>query len=234
MYNRSRFPLKLILFDIDSTLVRVERTVIAALLRDLLAAVDHHAPIEDFDVHGKTDRQILRELRELAGVGGDHDADRDAMERLIIDHWRAHLDATTVELMPGVVPLLEDLSRRDDVALGLLTGNLEEAAWLKLDIHELSHYFRFGAFGSDSERRNDLPPIALQRAADAHGRRFDVASTLIIGDSNRDIECAAAWGIRSLAVATGSLDADALRSHGPDAVVDTLDDRTYLDTFLLD
>lgn len=226
--------MKLILFDIDSTLVSVDRAVTRELTRWLLAeALDYHEALESFELHGKTDRQIIRELREIAGAASDTEApDVDLMERMIVEHWREHLTPATVTLLPGVRPLLEDLGRRHDVALGVLTGNLEESAGLKLSIHDLAGYFPFGAYGSDSDRRIDLPPIALQRARAHHGRELEFSSTLIIGDSHRDIECARPWGIRTLAVATGSLDIEALRSHGPDAAVESLLDRSYLDTFL--
>jgi phosphoglycolate phosphatase len=223
---------KLILFDIDSTLVRVSRRVTHELTTALLAAIDYHETLESYELHGKTDRQVIRELCDVAGVAADAGPDRSSLEELIVRHWHAHLGRETLALMPGVVPLLDDLAARDDVALGVLTGNLEEAAWLKLAVHDLARYFPFGAFGSDAEHRVDLPPIALERARAHHRASFEYSSTLIVGDSHRDIECARAWGIRVLTVATGSLDVEALRSHGPEAVVDTLLDRSYLDTFL--
>ncbi|HVK40587.1 MAG TPA: HAD hydrolase-like protein [Candidatus Kapabacteria bacterium] len=239
IYDRRFLPVKLILFDIDSTLVSVARPVIQSLTRRLLGeALDYHEALEGYELHGKTDRQIIRELREIAGDatdgGGGNGDVGSAMERMIVEHWRDHLNEETVELMPGVTALLDDLDARDDVALGLLTGNLEESAHLKLAIHDLDRYFPFGAYGSDSERRVELPPIALDRARMHHGIAIEYDRTLIVGDSHRDIECARAWGIRALAVATGSLDLDTLRSHGPDAAVESLLDRTYLDTFLDD
>jgi phosphoglycolate phosphatase-like HAD superfamily hydrolase len=232
IYYRVHFTMKLILFDIDSTLVRVARPVIRELTRTLLAAVDHHEPLDAYELHGKTDRQVIRELRAVAGVDADTGPDAHAMERLIIAFWHTHLSRDTVELLPGVVALLEDLRARGDVALGVLTGNLEEGARLKLAIHGLDEYFRFGAYGSDADNRIDLPPIALRRARAAYGVPFESSSTLVVGDSNRDIDCARAWGLRTLAVATGSLDVQTLREHGPDAAVETLLDRSYLDTFL--
>lgn len=236
IYDRRFLPVKLILFDIDSTLVSVARPVIDALPRRLLAdALDYHEPIEGFELHGKTDPQIIRELRAIAGANGDGEAeDLRVMEGMIIEHWQAHLNVQTVELLPGVESLLDDLVARDDVALGVLTGNLEVSAHLKLSIHGLGRFFPFGAYGSDAERRVELPPIALDRARAHYRSPMAFERTLIIGDSHRDIECARAWGIRALAVATGSLDIDTLRSHGPDAAVETLLDRSYLDTFLDD
>jgi phosphoglycolate phosphatase len=224
---------KLILFDIDSTLVSVDRDVSSELTRWLMAEVlDYHEPLDGFELHGKTDRQIIRELRAIAGAGAGSTIEGERMESMIVEHWRSHLTRETVRLMPGVQALLDDLDTRDDVALGVLTGNLEESARIKLAVHALERYFPFGAFGSDAERRVDLPPIALERARAHLGADLGYSSTIIVGDSHRDIECARAWGIRTLAVATGSLDVETLRAHNPDAAVESLLDRSYLDTFL--
>jgi phosphoglycolate phosphatase-like HAD superfamily hydrolase len=224
---------KLILFDVDGTILRVRRQItrdlIASLLRDVLG-LTHGA--EGFDLHGKTDRQIVRELCEIAGAHGSVQHHAAEMERLIVDHWRAHLRPDTVELLPGAVDTIELLDARDDVALGLLTGNLEEGARLKLAQHELNRHFPIGAFGSDADHRTDLPRIALDRAAAWYGRPFAADDSLIIGDSFRDIECARSAGMHVLAVATGNMDRNELSSYDPDYVCDTLQDRTFLEHFL--
>lgn len=218
--------MKLLLFDIDGTLVRVQHDVLDEVLRAICRhGLGNAAVADNMELHGKTDRLIMMELCTRAGIEGE-EAMRccDLMERALLDQWTEHLNAVTVELLPGVRDLLERLDARPGISLALLTGNLEPAARMKLAPHDLNRFFPFGAYGSDAVNRNELPPIALQRAEAHAAHRFTYEATTIIGDSHRDIHCAQAWGIRSLAVATGSLSADELRGHGPDVVWQTLAD----------
>ncbi len=113
-----------------------------------------------------------------------------------------------------MVPLLERLAARDDVLLGLLTGNWRGGARIKLSRFDLGRFFGFGAFGDDAVDRRDLVPVALERAADVAGRRFAPGEVLIVGDSELDVDCARAAGIRSLAVATGHTPLERLRAAG--------------------
>jgi phosphoglycolate phosphatase len=221
--------MKLILFDIDGTLVNVDAGVTRGAIREVLAGGLGH----DVELHGKTDRQIMLELCEALGHGADDAHARlDAMERILVGHWERHLDPGNVTLLPGVVELLDRLSVTDGVMLGLLTGNVETAARLKLAPHDLNRYFSFGSFGSDAVSRADLPPIALRRASRIAGRELAFERTLIVGDSHRDIACARAWGIRAMAVATGVLSAQALREHAPDALCDSLLESDYIFDFI--
>ncbi|HVZ39384.1 MAG TPA: HAD hydrolase-like protein [Candidatus Kapabacteria bacterium] len=218
--------MKLLLFDIDGTLVRVRHDVLAGVLRsicrDVLGDAGH---ADNMELHGKTDRLIMLELCSRAGITGS-DAARlcSRMERALLEQWEMHLDAETVELLPGVRELVERLAERPGICLALLTGNLEPAARMKLAPHDLNGFFPFGAYGSDAVNRNDLPPIALERAHAHAAHRFTYQATVIIGDSHRDIGCARAWGIRSLAVATGSLTEEELLGHEPDVVWPSLAD----------
>lgn len=231
--NRSS-AMKLILFDIDGTLVHVRRDVLVGVLGDVVRHGTGHAEgVEGIELHGKTDRQIMLEICAAAGVDAAEAHDRCTMmtDRLL-EAWTHVLDAETVEVLPGVAGLLEHLASRDDVRLGLLTGNLEPAARMKLAPHDLNRYFAVGAYGSDAIDRADLPPIALARASALDGRAFTAAETLIIGDSHRDIACAHASGIRALAVATGSLTIDDLLAHNPDGICASLEDHEYVFEFL--
>ncbi len=225
---------KLILFDIDGTLISVDRQVTSGLIERIVTdLLGHQGELPEHELHGKTDRQIFLELCELTGRSREEGvALLDRFDAYICGRWSELLDRSTVKVHPGVPDLLDRLSGRDDVVLGLLTGNLEPAARLKLDPHDLSDYFRFGAFGSDAVDRVDLPPIALRRANDLHGDALSYERTLIIGDSHRDIACARAWGIAALAVGTGSLSAEELRRWEPDAVCDDLSDDSFIHTFL--
>jgi len=226
--------MKLILFDIDGTLVNVRSEVTRNAIRQVLATVlDHHDDLGEVELHGKTDRQIMLELCQIVGCAGDAAlANVEPMTDVLLAHWERHLSSETVELLPGVGDLLERLSNTEGVALGLLTGNLERAARMKLAPHDLNRYFPFGSFGSDAVRREDLPPIALGRANGLGDERFSYERTMIIGDSHRDIACARAWGIRALAVATGGMSADELRLHSPDGLCESLLESEYIFEFI--
>lgn len=226
--------MKLILFDIDGTLVHVRHDITRGALREVVRlGLGHDDELGDVELHGKTDRQILLEICDALGhTSDDRHARCDTMQDLLMEYWYRHLTADTVEVLPGVLNLLERLRGMENVKLGLLTGNLEAGARLKLAPHDLNRFFSFGAFGSDAVDRVQLPPIARQRAGEQGGEEFPYDQMLIIGDSHRDIACAQAWGIRSLAVATGMLDAGQLRGYGPDAVCESLADDSYIFEFI--
>jgi len=228
--------MKLILFDIDGTLIRVRADAHRRAIDELLGTLfDHHDGSPPVEMHGKTDRQIFLEIAGILGIDSATAEERVSdLDSALCAVWDRHLDASSVIVLEGVRELLDDLSARDDLRLGLLTGNLESCARRKLAPHGLDQYFPFGAFGSDAIDRNDLPPIALDRARTLHGLDIDFDRTLIIGDSHRDIACARAWGIRSLAVATGSLSVEDLLRHEPDAVCASLRDNSYIMNFLLE
>jgi phosphoglycolate phosphatase-like HAD superfamily hydrolase len=152
---------------------------------------------------GRTDTAIARDLAALAGVGGARfEAGLPEFQAVCADAFAARcppsLDA---HLAPGITELLDGVAARDGVVLSLVTGNYEGIARLKLDRAGIGHHFPpgQGGFGSDSEHRDELPPIARARAGGYPRER-----TLVIGDTPLDIACARADGLRVLAVATGS------------------------------
>lgn len=226
--------MKLILFDIDGTLVHVRHDITRGALREVVRlGLGHDDELGDMELHGKTDRQILLEICDALGHNDDDRHVRcDTMQDLLMEYWHRHLTADTVEVLPGVLDLLDRLHGMENVRLGLLTGNLEPGARLKLAPHDLNRFFPFGAFGSDAVDRVQLPPVAQKRAGDLDGKEFPFDQMLIIGDSHRDIACARAWGIRSLAVATGMLDMEQLRGYDPDAVCESLIDDSYIFEFI--
>src|SRR6185369_1034161 len=121
-----------------------------------------------------------------------------------------------VQTLPGIVPLLDALASHDDVTLALLTGNIEPGARLKLGGADLNGYFPFGAFGSDSAKREELPPIAVERASRIDGYRFSGRDVVIIGDSIYDVRCGTPHQATTIAVASGKTSAERLRAENPD------------------
>ncbi len=178
-----------------------------------------------FPLNGRTDAWIVAQF----AAGHELDGDPDALHRFHQAYLR-HLERELEHpgprkgIMPGVRPLLDHLSERRDIVLGLLTGNLEAGARLKLQHFDLWKYFSTGAFGGEVVERNHLFAVALDRVAEVHGARFDPSDVVIVGDTPFDVAVARAGGARSVAVATGSHDSHALAASGADVVLDDLSD----------
>ncbi len=218
----------LLLFDIDGTLMKGASAAHATALCQALQNV-HGVDVEGVrlagSAAGRTDGEIARLYLLEAGVSAERidelAADvRDECCRLYAGLCPADLSAMVVR---GVPALLESLSARDDIQLSLVTGNFEAVARLKLKAAGLAHWFPRGqgGFGSDSEDRTMLPPIARRRAGEAAGRStsWPRERTLVIGDTPRDIACARADDLRCVAVTTGPHGRDDL--VGADLIAET-------------
>jgi len=223
--------MRLILFDIDGTLLWTDGAGRRAIHRALLDEMGTAAPIESYRFDGKTDPQIVRELLGLAGHPDSESEDRiTAVCRRYVDLLTAELEKPTqaTKLYPGIADLLAALEpyEADGRALvGLLTGNVQAGAALKLRSAGLDpSRFTVGAFGSDSHARPELPAVAARRATERTGRRFTGADIVIIGDTPDDVACARPMGARTVAVATGFYNAAALRAAGATHVFETLGD----------
>lgn len=218
--------MRLILFDIDGTLLRDGIAAKIAFGRALRDTYQTTGPIEGFRFAGMTDPECVTEIMRLAGVdertilARREECLRRYVELLAV-LVREHQDA---HLYPGVRELLERLNKLDNVLVGLLTGNVLQGARLKLRRWNLEPYFRFGAFGDDHENRAVLAQIALEKAHALSGRPFSGAETTVIGDTPKDIACARAIGARAVAVATGSISKEALAACDPDALLDSFED----------
>jgi phosphoglycolate phosphatase len=229
--------LLLTLFDIDGTLVaragRAHSEALAAAIREV-HGVDPRDLREQIGPAGRTDGEIARLILLSLGVSARRideraDAVREACCRIYAQTVPPDLSSLVI---PGIPELLAWLDGRDDVQLALLTGNYEPVARLKLARAGIGKWFPSGqgAFGSDSEDRAALPPIARHRAA-RNGVAFPRGHTIVIGDTPRDIACARADAVRCVAVATGQYGADQLT--GADAVAgDPADLRKVLEAAL--
>jgi phosphoglycolate phosphatase-like HAD superfamily hydrolase len=206
----------LLLFDIDGTLLgraaEAHRSALhAALLK--VHGIDAGEARRPLPPAGRTDGEIARVLLLQAGVSARQidERARDVQVECCEAYARLCPPDLSDKVLPGVAELLVWLDRRDDVRLALVTGNYEAVARLKLARAGLGRHFASGqgAFGSDSEDRAVLPPLARRRAGERgspHPRR----RTIVIGDTPRDIACARADGLRSFAVATGPYPAEEL------------------------
>jgi phosphoglycolate phosphatase-like HAD superfamily hydrolase len=211
---------RLVLFDIDGTLLSAGGISARALEAALVEIFGTAGPAAGYDYSGKTDPQIVREL--MRGAGRD-DATIEELRPLALDRYRGRLAEWIrpghVRPKPGVLSLLEALAGEPGVRLGLLTGNLEPCARLKLEPIGANRFFAFGAYGSDDEDRYQLPAVALARARQATGIPFEGPEAVIVGDSVHDVLCGRGLGVRAVAVATGKTPAATLAEAAPDALV---------------
>jgi phosphoglycolate phosphatase len=208
--------LKLVLFDIDGTLL-TDRGASREAFSDALHAIyGYDGDLSRYDFSGRTDPQITHMVLKDAGFA------EDEVEAQLPRLWERYLaglarNATPerVRVMPGIRELVAALHEHDDVALALLTGNIERGARLKLGGASLNDYFAFGAFGSDSADRTKLPPIAIRRASEHLGMHFEGSDVVIIGDSIYDVRCGVPYDATTIAVASGKTPADVLRAENP-------------------
>ena len=220
--------MKLVLFDIDGTLLWSDGAGRSAIRQALLAETGATGPIDGFRFDGKMDPQIISELMRGAG---HPDAGSPASIDAVCDRYVELLErelangSRNVRALPGVVALLDALDETTQVIVGLLTGNIEAGARLKLRAAGIDFdRFRVGAFGSDAPARSGLPQIAAARAADLMEGTPAGAQIVIIGDTPADVTCGVGIAARAIAVATGSYSADELAAAGAHTVFEDLSD----------
>jgi phosphoglycolate phosphatase len=210
--------MKLILFDIDGTLLTTDGAGRAALRT---AATDVFAIEEDLEgvaISGNTDVAIVHEILSKHGI-----PDTQINVNRFLGAYLAHLKQGLVQqpggILPGVLRLL-DACTGEDCIIGLLTGNLRRGAQMKLTTHRLWGRFSIGAFADDDRDRNRLGPIAKKRAEEEF--RVSVDELFVIGDTPRDVACAKAVDAKIIAVATGRYSTESLAAHQPDFLFDDL------------
>jgi phosphoglycolate phosphatase len=209
---------RLYLFDIDGTLVSARGAGRLAITTALVETFGTAGDVDTYDFRGKTDQRIVLDLMQAAGV-----PERDIQVRLhtCFDAYVRELDALVgdgarVQLMPGIADVVRALAARDDAVVGLLTGNIEMGARVKLRSTGLWPLFRVGAFGSDHIDRRQLPAVACERARATLGHDIPFERVVIIGDTPLDVDCARACGAIAVAVATGHHASDELSACAPD------------------
>jgi phosphoglycolate phosphatase len=220
--------MRLYLFDIDGTLVNaggVGRTAVSNALKEVYGTT---GAIGGYDFRGRTDPRIVC---DLLGDAGWSENEIQARLATYFDVYLRELDALLgdgagVRVLPGVADVVRALSAREDALVGLLTGNIEPGARLKLRSTGLWPLFRVGAFGSDHMDRRQLPAVARQRTREMFGHDIPFDRITIIGDTPLDVDCARASGASAVAVATGRYTGDELSACRPDALFPDLSDVT--------
>jgi phosphoglycolate phosphatase-like HAD superfamily hydrolase len=219
--------MRVLLFDVDGTLVHAAGAGRRALERVLLAELGRiDGALSGLRLDGMTDRLIVREV--LAALGHPFD---DALCDRVLDAYvealRTEIQGPGFRVLPGVADLLAGLAAGGAV-VGLCTGNVPEGARLKLLRGGLDVYFEWGpraiaGFAPDGEARERVLRAALRRGTERLGRSLHPSDALVIGDTPRDVQAARAEGVPALAVATGRFTVDELRAAGADAVLETLE-----------
>ena len=217
---------KIVLFDIDGTLVLTGRAGLRGMNRACEEVLGHRDALAGIPVAGRTDQAILQDA--LARIGHSLDERlfallRDAYVRVLREEILLPGEGVKA-VMPGVRELLDALSARRDLFVALLTGNFEQSARIKLEHFDLWHYFQCGAFGDDAADRNALVPFALERARTCGLEAVPPEAVFVVGDTPHDVACAAAAGATAIGVATGSFTVDDLRASGADVVFPDLRD----------
>ena len=230
---------KLVLFDIDGTILLSSGAGRRAIIAALSEEIGTHDSWPQVRFDGKTDPQILVELLEAAGHGGDPAEERvRALGRKYVTLLRAELSRPghRTTLMPGILALLDQVEQVAFAVPGLLTGNFAEGAALKLESGGIDpNRFKVGAYGSDSPRRAELPPIAAQRAEPIFGRVPSGHEVVIVGDTPADVTCGQCIGARAIGVATGAYSTAELKEAGAHAVfTDLSETNAVLDAIFRD
>jgi phosphoglycolate phosphatase-like HAD superfamily hydrolase len=217
---------RLILFDIDGTLLSTRGAAARPFRRALEQVFGTSGPTSGYSFAGRTDPEIARDLLELGGIARERADERlEEVWEIYLEGLRDELTEREVTLLPGARSLVNALEAEPRAILGLLTGNVREGARLKLEAAGLDFQrFQVGAFGSDHADRPELPAVAIRRAEERFGHRFSGKAVVIIGDTPRDVACGAHLGVRTLAVATGSYTPQELAACRPDHVFETLED----------
>jgi phosphoglycolate phosphatase-like HAD superfamily hydrolase len=216
-------PKRLLLFDIDGTLIHSGGAGMEALQRALKERFRIEDDLHDIEIAGMTDSGIVTSILNKHKIPANAENVTAFLDSYV--HFLAdELPRRKGNLLPGVLELLKKLKMRKDVVLGLLTGNVSRGAQLKLDHYGVWHFFEFGAFADDHHDRNQLGPFARARAKEKHGREFSGDEIDVIGDTPRDIACGKTLGARTIAVATGSWSREKLAEHDPDILIDDFSD----------
>lgn len=212
---------RLLLWDIDATLITSggagEKALKSIVARRFRTTDD----LIDIEIAGRTDVFIARAILQKYGVAQTADNVTEFLDEYLA-LLAQNLPLCTGRVLPGIGELLARTSANPSCVVGLLTGNLQRGAQLKLEHYGLWRYFSFGAFADDHHDRNELGAFAQRRALEKFGHEFAGTAIDVIGDTGHDIACGKAFGARTIAVATGSWTHAQLTAEKPDFVFDDL------------
>jgi phosphoglycolate phosphatase-like HAD superfamily hydrolase len=212
---------RLLLWDIDGTLINTGAAGQRAIVRATAERFGGNGDLDGVEIAGRTDTGIAHQILEKYAAPVTDESVRSFLD-LYVRLLAEELPRRAGRVLPGVLELLQHSAQQPDITLGLLTGNLERGAKLKLEHYRLWHFFAFGTFSDDHHDRNELGAFALSRALKETGINFPCSQVDVIGDTGHDIACGKAFGARTIAVATGSWSREQLAAHRPDFLFDDL------------
>ncbi|MCS7215946.1 MAG: HAD family hydrolase [Thermodesulfovibrio sp.] len=213
--------MKLILFDIDGTLISAGGAGTRSLNRAFSEVLGIENAFKNFEMAGKTDIQIIKEGLTFLGIKPS----MPLVNKLIdsyLENLRMEINNNSKHLKPGVEDFIKFIYYELRYPMGLLTGNVERGARIKLEPFGLNRFFPTGAFGSDHEDRNQLLPIAVERFSKKFNYYIDFHQCIVVGDTPRDVACAKPYGAKVIAVATGPYTVEDLKKTEADIVVENL------------
>ncbi|MDI6603293.1 MAG: HAD family hydrolase [Patescibacteria group bacterium] len=222
---------KLILFDIDKTLVTSSKAHHKAFSEAFLKVYGVDTTIDIINSHGMTEQQIIIEVLKKNGL--DEQTIKSKLQecmKVMIDSFNKNIDNDEIIMLDGVKELLEEL--KNNVLMGLVTGNLEPIARGKLKKVGINHYFKVGGFGEDDINRTNLVKIAIKRAEE----NFDFTcnnNVFLIGDAPQDMKAEREAGVETIGVTTGIYSKEQLEDAGADFVVESLKDKNKILEILL-
>lgn len=224
--------MKLVLFDIDGTLLRCGDSPRRAFDRAFFSHFSVKLAWGPTSAHGRTDPDIIQEIAHRQLKRPLTPVEYEQLCKLYIANLEKELPQDAVyRVLPGVPKLLGLLVKQGDLLLGIQTGNMEEAAWLKLQRGGLEGYFTFGGFGSDHAERSKFIQQAIVRAVEINADR-SISQLTVIGDAPQDIEAGQAVGAVTISVATGKTSKEQLADCRPDYLLDDLSDIEQLSKIL--
>jgi phosphoglycolate phosphatase len=216
---------KLLLFDLDWTLIYTGGAGVRALNVAFERLFRVPEAMKSVSPDGKTDPAICREMIQVLLKREPQNGEVEALCRAYLDQLAGEIpQGPGYRVLPGIPTLLEKLSSRSDVLMGLGTGNLEEGARLKLARADLMRYFKFGGYGSDSEDRPEVLRKGVRRGEQIAGHSFPSRDVVVIGDNIRDVQAGQAIGALTIAVATGPMKYEELAKAKPDHLFHDLSD----------
>ena len=211
--------MKLLLFDIDGTLVLTGGSGIRALHRAFCQVVGIVNALDGIRLHGKTDPAIVREIFSARGALQNADS-YDQILAAYVEFLPEEVQRSeNYRVLPGILRFLQDFQGRSDLAFGLATGNVEAGARIKLARGNLNRFFAFGGFGSDAENRTELVRRAAHNGSRLAGVTIDPNDIFVIGDTPRDIAAGREAGYRTVGVATSDYSTEDLSAAGADFVL---------------
>jgi len=216
--------MKIPLFDIDGTLVKtgsgINRDAFHYAVKKIYNVDAYHSEI---DPEGMVDNQIVVEVLKLHGFSEEEILSKLPQEiKAVVEYAENNKASIALEVLPGVTDLLAEIKNLS-TPMGVLTGNVEGLAWIKLESVNLKDYISFGAFGSQAHVRSELVEIARVNAGKKFNKEFQTSDFVIVGDTPKDILCAREAGIKVIAIATGKFSYLDLEKENPDLLLETLE-----------